>query len=127
MDTRAKFDYVEKIQKFASRDGMTSRDILDLIGVGRDIEWDVNKKFKSFSWAGKKALTMALVVNEVGKRNRGGKLAMLEMAKVLPVLQSQEVLAVMIGMEHGKEALNTFRSTLKIERQRRPRGKKWSS
>ena len=52
---------------------------------------------------------------------------MLEMAKLLPALQSQEVLAVLIGMEHGKDALKTFRNTLRIERKRRPRGKKWSS
>jgi hypothetical protein len=79
-------------------------------------EKNIYMLFPKFSWAGQKAVQMALIVNRHGKRSFDGKIAMMEIGKILPLMKCDEMLAIMTAMNHGTEGLHSIKKQIKMLR-----------
>jgi hypothetical protein len=92
---------------------VTSRMSDAISGEGSRHEENSWTLFPEFSWAAKKALQFALVVNKGDRKDINVKLALLEISKMLHLLQANEILAIQTALDHGVIGLRGLRPIIK--------------
>lgn len=83
----------------------TPRKILDFLGDDKIYEKEVAELFPRFSWSGRRALRMALIIEEEGKGSTRAQAAGIELAGAVPFLRDIEFLAVLTVLKRGRDEL----------------------
>ena len=114
MNAARKLQMVEVLGEFSqamiSPKGMNALIGGRITGIGKSLL----KMFPKFSWTGRKALQLALLVSRDGRASFNGKIAMIEIGKCMPHLRPDELLAVMTAMNHGFPGLLAVKKNVKM-------------
>ena len=116
MNARRKLDLLTAVQEFSFKEGLNQRGMDAFLGEHSDTEKFAFKHFKEFSWNAKQAVQLAIAANKAPSGSLRRKIAMVEIAKILPALRPNELLAVSVAVDHGTEALLGLKPAFKLLR-----------
>lgn len=114
MNAARKLAMLDAIEQFANPDGLTASSMRTFVGEGHRDQKNVVFMFDKISWAARKLLQLALLVNRHGPRSTQGGIAMLEIMKGMGDLCPAELLAVSTALEHGMEGLREVKPTVEL-------------
>ena len=108
MDALKQLKALEEIMTLSEGEALTSRRILSFIGDEKTYEKEVAELFPRFSWSGRRALRMALLVEEEGNKSARSQAARIELANDIQYLKDIELLAVLVVLKRGREKLGSL-------------------
>lgn len=114
MNTRQKLDLLYAIGNFSQYGTLTAKGMTAFAGDHHSDEKHVFNVFPDFSWSAKQAIQLALLSNRLENSHPKKKLALLEIAKVMPSLRPPEILVLSVALEHGVDGLKNVRPLVKL-------------
>ncbi len=109
MDAVEQLKTLEGIMELSEGEALTSNRILSFIGDEKTYEKEVVELFPRFSWGGRRALRMALIIEEEEKKGSPrAQAARIELANDLQYLKDIELLAVLTVLKRGREKLGAL-------------------
>ena len=115
MNAKKKLAMLDAIQEFSSKGMLTTKGMTAFMGDHPDEEKHVFRYCpNSFSWNAKQAVQLALIVHKNGSSSLHGRMAMMEIAKIVPALRPDELLGVSVAMNHGLDGLIEATPTFKL-------------
>lgn len=116
MNAAKKLDMLSAVREFSNYGTLTSKGMTAFAGDHTSDEKKIWSMFPKFSWNAKQAIQLALVASRLEHKNARRKLALLEVAKVLPVLAPDEILVLSVALNHGQRALDEIQQVVKLMR-----------
>lgn len=99
---------LEEILDFPN-DPVPHRKALSVLGDDKTYEKEVAELFPRFSWGGRRALRMALIIEEEERKSSPrAQAARIELADDIQYLKDLELLAVLIVLKRGREKLEAI-------------------
>jgi len=108
-----KFNLISAVQGFNPSRPALAREMNAISGYRASRDERNVHLIGNVSWSAKQAIQMALVICRFGRKSSRGKMALLELSKILPSLRPHEVMAVMTSMNKGVKGLQKIKKMLK--------------